>query len=302
MNITCGVDEDALLIWGEKVLGGNIEEFHGSCSILNHENCYPSKGLCGVLLKRNKEEVGGVLHVHWKGEPKIVLSMCSNYYDINNGTMQTLDEEKRELFNQKIASIIVSNGVHCFGFAYKQVVRSPEGGEKENGTIIAKDGLTFLGIVVLKNSYSTELRRTVEVCRKSGIEIKLMVDDDLNTSRLMAINSGILIVEEELEGSIIEAIEFRKSPKEAQINMCHKIKVMANCSPSDKLLLVNCLRMRGGHVAATGSSIRDLPYLKEADVGIYFGENCADLAKEDADISIVDSNFGKILAILILAR
>ncbi|KAH0783798.1 hypothetical protein KY290_003396 [Solanum tuberosum] len=174
--------------------------------------------------------------------------------------------------------------------------------KKENGTIIAKDGLSFLGIVVLKNPYSSELRRTIEVCRKSGIEIKLMVDDDLNTSRLMAINSGILRVEEDLQGSIIEAIEFRKSPKEAQINMCHKIKVMANCSPADKLLLVNCLKKRGGHVAATGSSIRDLPSLKEADVGIFFGENCADLAKEDADITIVDSNFGKILAILILAK
>ncbi|MCD7466753.1 hypothetical protein HAX54_003758 [Datura stramonium] len=310
MNITCGVDEDALVIWAEKVLGGNIEELHGSCSILRRENCYPSKGLCGVvLLKRNKEEVGDFLHVHWKGEPKLVLSMCSNYYDIN-GTMQKLDEEKRELFNRKIASTIVSNGVHCFGFAYKQVtIRSREEEKEnypvdteENGTI-AKDGLSFLGIVVLKNPYSTELRRTIEVCRKSGIEIKLMVDDDdLNIARLMAINSGILRVEEDLQGSIIEASEFRKSPKEAQISMCHKIKVMTNCSPADKLLLVHCLRQRGGHVAAIGSSIRDLPSLKEADVGIFFGENCADLAQEDADITVADSNFGKILAILILAR
>ncbi|KAL3364729.1 hypothetical protein AABB24_013488, partial [Solanum stoloniferum] len=304
MNIIGHVDEDALLIWAEKLFGENIEQIHGSCSILNLENYYPNKGLCGVLLKRNKKEIGEFLHVHWKGEPKLVLSMCSNYYDINNGTMQTLDEEKRELFNRKIASIIVSNEVHCFGFAYKQVIRSSleEEEEKENGTIIAKDGLSFLGIVVLKNPYSSELRRTIEVCRKSGIEIKLMVDDDLNTSRLMAINSGILRIEEDLQGSIIEAIEFRRSPKEAQINMCHKIKVMANCSPADKLLLVNCLKKRGGHVAATGSSIRDLPSLKEADVGIFFGENCADLAKEDVDITIVDSNFGKILAILILAK
>ncbi|KAM3396350.1 hypothetical protein P3S68_005356 [Capsicum galapagoense] len=296
MNIIGHVDEDALLIWAEKVLGGNIEEFHGSCSILNHENCYPSKGLCGVILKRNKEEVGEILHVHWKGEPKLVLSMCSNYYDVNNCTMQTLDEEKRELFNRKIANTIVSNDVHCFGFAYKQVSR------EENGTIIVKDGLSFLGIVVFKNPYSTELRRTIEVCRKSEIEIKLMVDDDLNIARLMAINSGILRVDEDLQGSIIEAAEFRKKTKEAQINICHKIKVMANCSPADKLLLVHCLRKRGGHVAATGSFIRDLPSLKEADVGIFFGENCADLAKEDADITVVDSNFGKILAILILGR
>ncbi|XP_069143268.1 calcium-transporting ATPase 12, plasma membrane-type [Solanum lycopersicum] len=303
MNIIGHVDEDALLIWAEKMFGGNIEQFHGSCSILNCENYYPKKGLCGVLLKRNKEEIGEFLHVHWKGEPKLVLSMCSNYYDINNGTMQTLDEEKRELFNRKIASIVACNEVHCYGFGYKQVIRSSlEEEEKENSTIIAKDGLSFLGIVVLKNPYSSELRRTIEVCRKSGIEVKLMVDDDLNTSRLMAINSGILRIEEDLQGSIIEAIEFRKSPKETQINMCHKIKVMSNCSPADKLLLVNCLKIRGGHVAATGSSIRDLPSLKEADVGIFFGKNCVDLAKQDADITIVESNFGKILDVLILAR
>ncbi|CAN4102637.1 unnamed protein product [Withania somnifera] len=298
MNIIGHVDEDALLIWAEKLLGGNIEELHGSCSILNHENCYPGKGLCGVLLKRNKEEVGEFFHVHWKGEPKLVLSMCCNYYDINNGTIQTLDQEKRELFNREIASTIVSNRVHCFGFAYKQVIRSRD---QENGSIV-KDGLSFLGIVVLKNPYPSELRRTIEVCRKSGIEIKLMVEDDLNTARLMALKSGVLRVEEDVQGSIVEAAEFTSSPKEAQISMCPKIKVMANCSPVDKLLLVHCLRKRGGHVAATGSSIRDLPSLKEADVGIFLGKNCVDLVKEDADITVIDSNFGKILAILILGR
>ncbi|XP_059284931.1 calcium-transporting ATPase 12, plasma membrane-type-like [Lycium ferocissimum] len=303
MNIIGGgVDEDALLIWAEKVLVGNIEDLHGSCTIVNHENRNPCKGLCGVLLKRNKED-GEFLHVHWKGEPKLVLSMCSHYFDIN-GTMQTLDEGKRELFNGKIAT----DGIHGFGFAYKRVIRREE--ERENypvdieeyGTIIAKDGLSFLGIVVIKNSYSTELRRTIEVCRKSGIEIKLIVDDDLNTARLMALNSGILRVEEDLQGSIIEATEFRRCPKEAQISMCHKIKVMANSSPADKLLLVHCLRKWGGHVAATGTSIRDLPSLKEADVGIFVGENCADLAKDDADITVVDSNLGKIPTILILGR
>ncbi|XP_016459889.2 calcium-transporting ATPase 12, plasma membrane-type-like [Nicotiana tabacum] len=130
-----------------------------------------------------------------------------------------------------------------------------------------------------------------------------MVDEDLHTARLMALNSGILRIEEDLQGAIIEAAEFRSSLKEAQISMSHKIKVLANSTPADKLLLVHCLRANNcGLVAATCTCIRDLPSLKEADVGIFIGENCADLAKEDADITVVDSNFGMIPAILILGR
>ncbi|OIT29142.1 putative calcium-transporting atpase 13, plasma membrane-type [Nicotiana attenuata] len=304
MNITGGVSDDSLLIWAEKVLGGDIDELHGSCTILSRDNLYPSKGLCGLLIKRNKED-GEFMHVHWKGEPKLVLSMCSHYYDIN-GTMQTLDDGKREMFDRNIESII-SNGVHCFGFAYKKVKTKQEKEnypvDSEENTSIAKDGLSLLGIVVLKNPYSPELRQTIEICRESGVEIKLMVDEDLYTARLMALNSGILKVEEDIEGAIIEAAEFRSSSKEAQISMSHKIKVLANTTPADKLLLVHYLRAKNRElVAATGTCIRDLPYLKEADVGIFIGENCADLAKEDADITVVDSNFGMIPAILILGR
>ncbi|XP_016488354.1 calcium-transporting ATPase 12, plasma membrane-type-like [Nicotiana tabacum] len=303
MNITGGVNDDSLLIWAEKVLGGDIDELLGSCTILRRDNLYPSKGLCGLLIKRNKEG-GKFMHVHWKGEPNLVLSMCSHYYDIN-GTMQTLDDGKREMFYRNIESII-SNGVKCFGFAYKKVKTKQE---KENYPIdseentIAKDGLSLLGIVVLKNPYSPELRQTIEMCRESGIEIKLMVDEDLHTARVMALNSGILRVEEDIQGAIIEAAEFRSSSKEAQISMSHKFKVLANSSPADRLLLVHCLRAKNRElVAATGTCIRDLPYLKGADVGIFIGENCADLAKKDADITVVDSNFGMIPAILILGR
>ncbi|XP_016459890.1 putative calcium-transporting ATPase 13, plasma membrane-type [Nicotiana tabacum] len=146
MNITGGVNDDSLLIWAEKVLGGDIDELHGSCTILSRYNLYPSKGLCGLLIKRNKEGEE-FMHVHWKGEPKLVLSMCSHYYDIN-GTMQTLDEEKRKLFNG-IIDRIVSDGVYCFGFAYKQVKpkeESPVDTEKEGELFffeLAKDGLSF---------------------------------------------------------------------------------------------------------------------------------------------------------------
>jgi Ca2+-transporting ATPase len=77
---------------------------------------------------------------------------------------------------------------------------------------------------------------------------------------------------------------------------------MARSSPSDKLLMVQCLKQKGHVVAVTGDGTNDAPALKEADVGLSMGIQGTEVAKESSDIVIMDDNFASVAMVLMWGR
>ncbi|KAL0353524.1 UNVERIFIED_CONTAM: Calcium-transporting ATPase 12, plasma membrane-type [Sesamum angustifolium] len=259
-----GQADISLLIWARPVLGLNIDhQFHTNCSIIQHEAPDMDKNLvsCLVMKKHNSTASDKVLHVHWKGDPQLIVFMCSRYYTVD-GTMETLDDNKRSEFLQ-IVDGLVSYGRRCFAFAYKQETQEEEKSrteENEREEVLhnyagvktlkpLEDGLILLALVGLKNPYTPETIEAIEDCRKSGIGVKLLMDDDINTARIMALNCGILRPEDDISagGAVVEASDFRTSSEEDRMNMIDNIHVMANSSPADRLLMVQCLRQKAHH-------------------------------------------------------
>ena len=74
-----------------------------------------------------------------------------------------------------------------------------------------------------------------------------------------------------------------------------EMRVMARASPEDKYLLVTGLIEEGNVVAVTGDGTNDAPALKKADVGFAMGITGSDVAKDAADIILIDDNFSSIL-------
>ncbi|KAL0443295.1 UNVERIFIED_CONTAM: Calcium-transporting ATPase 12, plasma membrane-type [Sesamum latifolium] len=315
----------SLLSWARPVLGLNLDhQFHTNCSIIRHEAPDMDKNLvsCLVMKKHNSTAADKVLHVHWKGDPQLIVFMCSRYYTVD-GTIETLNDNKRSEFLQ-IVDGLVSCGRFCFAFAYKREIteekKKPRTEDQEireeevrDNTYAGvktlkplEDDLTLLALVGLKNPYKPETIEAIEDCRKSGIGVKLLVDDDINTARIMALNCGILRPEYDMNGggAVVEASDFRTSSEEDRMNMIDNIHVMANSSPADKLLMVQCLRQKGEKVAATASCIRDCPLMKQADVGIFTGDEdqCPQVFKEDGDILVLNKNFSQIPGIISLGK
>ncbi|CAA2979755.1 calcium-transporting ATPase 13, plasma membrane-type [Olea europaea subsp. europaea] len=307
---SCCGEGNALSYWARNVLGTDMVDFSTSCTILDNKSLDINDNSCGLMLKKHKE-AGRVLHVHWNGELEKILFMCSHYCQ-GDGTLQTLDDDKKELLNREFQKIAF-NGLQVLAFSYKQVnqeekypsnfkegeIEEDDPDDTEETLKPLEHGLIFLALVSMKNPYPPEVREAIQDCRACGVSFKLVVDTDITTSRIMALHSGVLRPEDEIEGAVIDASDFHKRGEEERMNAIDKIHVMANCSPTDKLQFVQCLKQKNNVVAVSGSCFRDCPSLKEADVGIFMGDlNVA----EDADIVVLNKNFLTIFTIMKLGR
>ncbi|CAA2965597.1 calcium-transporting ATPase 12, plasma membrane-type-like [Olea europaea subsp. europaea] len=237
---------------------------------------------------------------------KLMKKQGTKASGLGDGTIQTLDEDKKDLLNREFLQI-ASNCLQVLAFAYRQIDQEEDRGEiEENDADDIEEtlkplehGLIFLALVSLKNPYAPELRQAIQDCRASGVAFKLVVDTDITTARIMALYSRILRPEEDIEGAIIEASDFRKNDKEERLKTIKNIHVIANTSPTDRLQFVQCLKQKNKVVALAGSCIRDCPSLIEADVGIFMGNLSG---AEDADIVFLNQNVSPIFTIIKLGR
>jgi len=281
--------EKAILSWALSNLGMNMEEIKNNYQITHVEVFNSVKKRSGVLVKSNRENT---IHTHWKGAAKMILTSCSSYYD-KAGMLKAMDAEER-LQIETIVKNMAAKSLRCIAFAYKEM------GE-ESGQVLdqnlEENGLTLLGLVGMKDPCRPGVRTAVESCRAAGVDVKMITGDNVNTARAIAIECGILNPDGDLDNeAVLEGVQFRNYSPEERMEKIRKIRVMARSSPSDRLLMVQCLK-QNGHVVAvlTGD---DAPALKEADIGLSMGIQGTEVAKQSSDVVILDDDFTSVVAVL----
>ncbi|KAF9618615.1 hypothetical protein IFM89_002310 [Coptis chinensis] len=287
--------EKAILSWAVLELGMNTEELKRNCSILRVEAFNSEKKRSGVLSRNNDDKT---IHVHWKGAAEMILAMCSNYYE-SSGRVKVMDEGERIAF-QKIIQGMAANSLRCIGFAHKNIAKDVLEYDEEGKVRqpLNDDGLTFLGLVGIKDPCRPGVKKAVQACKDAGVTIKMITGDNVFTARAIAIECGILESDEESNSGVVEGVEFRNYTQEERMERVDSICVMARSSPFDKLLMVQCLKQKGHVVAVTGDGTNDAPALKEADIGLSMGIQGTEVAKESSDIIIMDDNFASVATVL----
>ncbi|KAL9670216.1 hypothetical protein QQ045_007767 [Rhodiola kirilowii] len=130
----------------------------------------------------------------------------------------------------------------------------------------------------------------------------MITGDNVFTAKAIATECGILRPDQDMDGAVVEGVEFRNYTNEERMAKVEKICVMARSSPFDKLLMVQCLKQKGHVVAVTGDGTNDAPALKEADIGLSMGIQGTEVAKESSDIVILDDNFASVATVLSWGR
>lgn len=154
----------------------------------------------------------------------------------------------------------------------------------------------WLGLIGLTDPLRPEIPQAVADCQSAGIQVIVITGDFPATAQEIARQAG-LPDGETLTGEALEGLDaVALGERLRQVTVCARI------SPHQKLRIVQALQAQGHVVAMTGDGVNDAPALKAAHVGIAMGARGTDVAREAADLVLVDDNFASIVRGIRLGR
>ena len=153
-----------------------------------------------------------------------------------------------------------------------------------------KTGLRLLGLTGIIDPPREEAVAAVAECHRAGIGVKMITGDHLDTALAISSQLGIGDGANGVEGKDVDSMTDEELDEAVLTN-----DVFARTSPDNKLRLVKALQKNGNVSAMTGDGVNDAPALKRADIGVAMGIKGTEVAKESAQMVLVDDNFETIV-------
>jgi Ca2+-transporting ATPase len=183
---------------------------------------------------------------------------------------------------EQVHESMAGQGMRVLGVAFRTLAPGAEAVEAE---------LTFIGMTGIIDPPRQEAAAAVAKCQSAGIQGVMITGDHPATAvhiagQLGLAGNGSVIKGSELEGMSVDDLKQR----------ANNATVYARVSPEHKLKIVDALQELGHIAAMTGDGVNDAPALKKADIGIAMGITGTDVAKEAADMVLLDDNFASIVA------
>jgi Ca2+-transporting ATPase len=155
----------------------------------------------------------------------------------------------------------------------------------------------FVGLVGLEDPVRPTVAPAIAECTNAGIRVVMITGDYPITAQNIARQIGITPLDKVITGQELEQMS------EAELrDRIQTTRIFARVVPEQKLLIVNALKRSGEIVAMTGDGVNDAPALKSAHVGIAMGGRGTDVARESADLVLLDDDFSSIVESIKLGR
>jgi sodium/potassium-transporting ATPase subunit alpha len=225
---------------------------------------------------------GGERFLYCKGAPEAVLPLCSHL--LSGGQVVALDAATQ---SQWIAAQngMADRGLRVLALAYKPLASDEDPAEQS---------LILCGLVGLEDPPRLEVAPAIARCQTAGVKVIMVTGDHPHTAVAIAREIGLVrgTQPEVLLGDMLP----KMSPAQLQLALDAPEIIFARVTAEQKMLIVQALQRKGEVVAVTGDGVNDAPALKAADIGIAMGLSGTDVAKEAADIILLDDNFASIVS------
>jgi magnesium-transporting ATPase (P-type) len=156
----------------------------------------------------------------------------------------------------------------------------------------AEQQLELLGLIGLQDPPRAEAKASIAACRSAGIKLAMITGDHPSTAQAIAEQVGLLGP----HGLVLTGEELPETAADLAALLDHDGVVVSRATPADKLRIAEALQGLGHVVAMTGDGVNDGPALRKADIGIAMGASGTDVAREAADLVLLDDNFATIVA------
>lgn len=243
----------------------------------------------------------GRFRAYVKGASEILLSRCNKVIgDPASDELVTeeMTDDDRAVFLRTITSY-AGQTLRTIGSSYRDFDSwpPPELAGQQELTAAEFDkvhrDMTLVAVFGIKDPLRPSVKEAIQDCNRAGVAVRMVTGDNILTARAIAKECGIYTPEK--GGIAMEGPEFRRKSEEELKTIVPNLQVLARSSPEDKRILVRTLKEMGETVAVTGDGTNDAPALKMADVGFAMGIAGTEVAKEAAEIILMDDNFASIV-------
>ena len=214
---------------------------------------------------------------HVVGAPDTVLPLCAGSRD------GAASHALAEMASQGLRVVAVASGG-------RRGIRGMRG---------SVGALGFLGLLGLQDPPRDDVGDAIASCRSAGIRIAMVTGDHPVTALAIAREVGLVTGVNPL---VLEGAELPGDDAELGSLIDRDDVVLARVTPEDKLRIAHALQGRGHVVAMTGDGVNDGPALRAADIGIAMGASGTDVAREAADVVLLDDHFATIVGAVELGR
>jgi Ca2+-transporting ATPase len=216
-----------------------------------------------------------------KGAPEQLLRQCRDAL----GDAGVIPFDHDEVLGD--AGQLAGEGYRVLALATREFAGEPD--NLEPATVERE--LTFLGLVALIDPPRPEAYQAVKDCLTAGITPVMITGDHPGTARAIARRLGIM----DDDDTVLTGSELAKLSDAAFARIVESVRVYARVSPEQKLRIVKALQRKGEFVAMTGDGVNDAPALKRAGIGVAMGKKGTDVAREAADMVLLDDDFATIV-------
>lgn len=214
-------------------------------------------------------------YTYYKGAPDVIIPRCKYSYF-----------SKKELIDKNRINNMISRymnkGFRLISLAYKNKV---------------SDDLIYIGSVLLKDEIRKDAKNGVKLIKDAGVNLIMVTGDSLDTA--MYIGRELDLYQD--EDICLTSSELSLMSDDELKSIYNRLKIVARAKPTDKSRLVRIFKELNLVVGMTGDGINDAAALKKCDVGFAMGSG-ADVAKEAADIVILDDNISSISMAVLFGR
>jgi sodium/potassium-transporting ATPase subunit alpha len=209
-----------------------------------------------------------------KGAPEVILEKTTHLLD-RDGTEKKLDDSSLERIELQLLAFEEK--------AYRVLAIAQASGRSE-------ENLTLLGLAAIMDMPRPEAMEAIATCHRAGIRVMMITGDNPHTAEAVA---GLIGLEYEkvMTGEEVE----RLSDEELEAILGQGM-LFSRMASGQKLRITTALQNRGEVVAMTGDGVNDAPALKKADIGVAMGLSGTEVAKEAADMVLLDDNFSSIVS------
>lgn len=281
--------ECALLVFTQK-LGADYRQIQASMTPAMKWGFTSSRKRMSSIYK-----MGEFHRLFCKGAAEKVLANCTQMLKAD-GSVEILQPDIRKRMNDNISDL-ARKGLRTLCFAFRDFEGTPDWSQSENGEGFEED-LVCIATIAIEDPIRQEVPDAVRQCQRAGITVRMVTGDNILTAKKIAAECNIYT-----EGGVaIEGPDFEKLTDDELERILPNLQVLARSSPENKHTLVKKLVDMGEVVAVTGDGTNDGPALIAADVGFAMGITGTEVAKEAADVIILDDNFASIVKSVMWGR